>query len=652
MGHQDRVFAPRFTFAEEDLIVLDGRSMRLEYRNTEGCVLVASGGPGVPEHFTHAELSDLVRQNRLEVRRGHFLQAADRHRLEATCLLQSGMSGKGEERMRYREALVLGFHHVRDEQIARDGTASLVRTDASIERHRAAIEKAARPFYAKYATNQKAPASPEKFSARALRGWLKLHDRFGRLGLSDAYANSGNRDARLGAQVREIMNAEVRGYLSPSRPTKVTIYNNVAAVVAMQNDERRAAGLPLLKAPSRAAVSRAIDRLDPFTVAVAREGREAAMRRLRVTGSGLKPDVVRPLQRVEMDEMKIDLFASLKGSGLLDRVSEADQARLGITPKKGRWWVTVAACVATKVILGMRLSRNPNQFSALDCLEMSLTDKTGSACAVDALSPWTMGGLPELLVTDGGSAFKAASVRAACADLGMRHEIAVNGVPQLRGSIERFFGTLNAGLLPKLSGRSFESIAARGDHDGAADAALDVDDLTRALVRWVVDVYHNTPHAGIEGRTPLQAWEEGLREWGVCPPPGPGLLAQIFARPMRRSLEGDGVTIMGVRYQSRALAEYRIRARAGVVDCRWYHGDLGAIWVKAGDWIRVPAAIGGFAGVSASEWHAAAANLRAALQPGREIARDVALRALREIGEIDGAARRRAGLVSDTGIRT
>ena len=168
----------------------------------------------------------------------------------------------------------------------------------------------------------------------------------------------------------------------------------------------------------------------------------------------------------------------------------------------------------------------------------------------------------ELLVTDAGSAFKAADFRTACADLGIRQEIAIAGVPQLRARIERLFRTLNLSLMPRLSGRSFENSLARGDYDGLAETALNVDDLTRALTRWVVDVYHNTPHEGLAGRTPLDAWEQAMLDWGVTPPPGPELQAQIFARPMQRNLEGDGITVIGVRYHKRArISDNGIRPR-------------------------------------------------------------------------------------------
>ena len=647
MGHHSRDrFAPRFSFSEDDLILIEGRPMRLVHRNSEGCSFQPATG-GLSEHFTHPELADLQRRNRIEVKGRQFVDQGVRHVLERADRLHSFVDGAIEERVRYREALVLGFKEVQRHQAASGEKPFLNRTDASIEAHAGRIAAASAAFYAKTGAVTKAQATPSKFSARSLRRWLSNYEAMGRAGLADAHGKSGNRAQRFSREVSDLLAEGVKRYLSPNKPTKKKIYENVQIAVADLNDDREARGLPPLEAPSRNAVSAAIDKLDPFTVQVAREGREVAMRRHRQTGQGIGLGLDRPMQRVEMAETKIDLFALLNESGMIHLFSEAEREAYGLVPKRSRWWITVAICATTRVILGMRLTRNPNHHSALECLQMCLNDKGSFADAAGALSPWSMHGLMELLVTDAGSAFKAADFRTACADLGIRQEIAVAGIPQLRARIERVFRTLNLNLLPRLSGRTFESAVARGDHDPLGDAALNVDDLTRALVRWVVDVYHNTPHEGLGGRTPLEAWEQAMLDWGVAPAPGPEIQAQIFSRPMQRKLEGDGVTVLGVRYHSRELAEWGLHHRAGFVNIRWCPQDLGAIWVKAGEWLKVSAVFDGFSGVRANEWVASARRLRVSLRDGQAVSRSILRRAITEIEAINAQARVREGLVTE-----
>ncbi|WP_277019709.1 Mu transposase C-terminal domain-containing protein [Paracoccus hibiscisoli] len=639
-------FMPRFAFSEDDLVIIDDRPLRLVHRNSEGCSFQPEPG-GLSEHFTHPELADLQRHNRISVERRHFLDKSARHSLDRSDLLHTFLDGPIEERVRFRESLVLGFKEVQRQQADSGEKPSLNRTDRSIEAHADRISAASRAFFAKIQSSSKVQNAPSKFTARSLRRWLAQYEAMGRAGLADAHGKSGNRAQRFPREVSAILAEEVRGYLSANKPTKKKIFENVQIAVSDLNDDREARGLPLFDCPSRNAVSAAIGKLDPFTVAVAREGREAAMRRLRQTGQGIGQGLSRPMQRVEMDETKIDLFTLLNESGMIDLFSEAEREVLGLVPKRGRWWITVAICATTRVILGMRLMRNPNTLSALECLQMCLNDKGGYADAAGALSPWSMHGLMELLVTDAGSAFKAADFRTACADLGIRQEIATAGVPQLRARIERVFRTLNLSLLPRLSGRTFESAVARGDHDPLRDTALNVDDLTRALVRWVVDVYHNTPHEGLGGMTPLDAWEQAMLDWGVAPAPGPEVQAQIFSRPMERKLEGDGITVFGVRYHSRELAEWGLHHRGGVVNVRWSPQDLGAIWVKTGKWLKVSAVFEGFSGVRADEWIASARRLRVSLRAGQAVSRRILRRAITEIETINAQARVREGLVTE-----
>ncbi|WP_255731578.1 hypothetical protein [Phaeobacter sp. B1627] len=127
-----------------------------------------------------------------------------------------------------------------------------------------------------------------------------------------------------------------------------------------------------------------------------------------------------------------------------------------------------------------------------------------------------MHGTPELILFDGGSAFKSMRFRMAAEDLGVMWEMAMNGVPENRGTIERAFGSLRSDFAPRLSGHTFSSIMEKGDADPEKRAALTLDDFTFALLRWVIDIYHNTPHHGLGGETPVKAWRRLSKLHGVC----------------------------------------------------------------------------------------------------------------------------------------
>lgn len=630
-----------FFFDEVDRVTIDGIAYIPSVRNSEGYIFKRADSTGVAEGFSFEHLATLVREQRLSVETAYYMPQAAKTRMAGTVSSITLLSGAHEIRVRMRNAIVEAFL-----EMEKDG--QIVRTDKSINAHHGQLCGRATDFYARQTAlpSDRTGEQPKKFSARSLRRWLKEFEEFGIGGNTDNYASSGNRFGNISSEARVLLAEQVRGYLSRDRPTKAAIGLNTRAAFSAENAARAERELEPLLIPSRQAISEAINRLDPFTVAVSRYGYEDAMRRLCLTGQGLYA-LARPMQRVEMDEHCVDLISIFKEGGLLDFFSDEERKRLGLDGKKGRWWWTVAICATTRCIVGMRLSRTPTRHSALETLQMMMTEKTEWADAVHALSPWKMFGMPELLVTDNGSAFKSFEFRTACADLGIRSERSIGGLPQLRGRIERVFRTMGITLLPFLTGRTFSSIIQRGDYDAEARAALTADELAFALIRWVVDIYHNTPHEGLAGATPLQAWDEASEMYGVRPPPAIDKLGPIFAKPLTRVLGGDGISVMGVRYHSEDLARFGIHHTDKEMEVRWYPGDIGAIWVKLGEWVKVGAVFDGFAGVRAQDWITAAGRLRATLRKGQEASQEIVYKAIREIVAMNAAAKTRAKILTE-----
>ena len=139
---------------------------------------------------------------------------------------------------------------------------------------------------------------------------------------------------------------------------------------------------------------------------------------------------------------------------------------------------------------------------------MIVSNKSGISDAAGAAAKWNQYGSPELLVADNGPGFKSVGFTDECEDMGIPIERTIAGASSMRAAIERMFSIYVNGLLPSLNGRTFSNVVERGDHPSGGRARLDADDLAFALVRWIVDIHHNTPHVGLRGRTPLQQWQE------------------------------------------------------------------------------------------------------------------------------------------------
>ena len=141
-------------------------------------------------------------------------------------------------------------------------------------------------------------------------------------------------------------------------------------------------------------------------------------------------------------------------------------------------------------------------------------------------------GLPQRLYVDNGAAYRSRQLVLICAKLGMALVHARPYQPAGKGKIERFFRTLRAGWLNHLDAQALDSLQT----------------LNRSLWAWIEGEYHNTPHRGIEGRTPLEQW--ALASAAVRYPDATLDLDDIFLFEARRRVHKDRtVSLNGRLYE-------------------------------------------------------------------------------------------------------
>lgn len=491
-------------------------------------------------------------------------------------------------------------------------------------------------------------AFPDAVSPRALRGWVSLYKKGGKKALVDNCAKRGNRNSYFTAEEMKLLAQVVHDeYLTLQRKPISAVVLDVKRAFRKENERREAASEAKLRIPGREAVRLFIKRLDKFRVLVARYGEQEAMKKMRAVKSGI--DVLRPFERVEMDEWKIDLLTIMAKSGLLAMFSKEELEALGLDKRTTRWWLVVAIDCRTRCIVGMTLTANPKTSSAVKCLRMVTSYKGQFADQVGALAPWPMMGKPELLAVDNGSAFKSDIFTSTCADLGITKQQTIAGEPSMRGRIERVFHTLIMSLLPRLSGRTFGDVLERGDHPSEKRACLTIEDLSFALVRWVVDIYHNTPHEGLNGRTPLQQWEADLEDgnYPLHSLPTARQKRIAFGLPLSRVVQKDGIRAINVRYHSKELARWYLKHGERPVNVRWFDENIGSIEVQLdGVWVEVPAVSEVFHDVDASTWAAARRALRAKDAKRKEWEEEAIFQAISDI-EAMNAARQLSYRITD-----
>jgi putative transposase len=98
-------------------------------------------------------------------------------------------------------------------------------------------------------------------------------------------------------------------------------------------------------------------------------------------------------------------------------------------------------------------------------------------------------GAPDALYLDNGATYRGEVLRLACERLGITLIHARPGDAPARGKMERFWRTLREGCL---------------DHLGTVTSLHDVQ---ARLLAFLDEHYHRTPHGGLFGKTPAQAWE-------------------------------------------------------------------------------------------------------------------------------------------------
>ncbi len=170
-------------------------------------------------------------------------------------------------------------------------------------------------------------------------------------------------------------------------------------------------------------------------------------------------------------------------------------------------------------------------------------------------------GCPMRLYVDNGAVYRSQHLSLVCARLGITLIHSRPYQPSGRGKQERFFRSVRMRFLTML---------------GEADlASLDV--LNRRWWAWVEGEYHNSPHKGLGGQTPLDAWAMRSADVRI---PGPELdLREIFLFETKRRVARDRTcSLDGVLYEVDAalvgesiILRYDPSKKCGPVDV-WHRG--------------------------------------------------------------------------------
>lgn len=331
-----------------------------------------------------------------------------------------------------------------------------------------------------------------------------------------------------------------------------------------------------IKKPARATIYRWLDNLQQDLVDKAREGAEAARVKYRAALGNVKVGGV--LERIEIDHTPLDLI-------VIDSLT--------MLPL-GRPWLTMAIDHYSRMVVGFYISFNaPSSHGVLQCLRRAILPKDEwLARFPDIKGSWPVYGIPELIAVDNGTDLHSEALESSCMEMGIQILFCGSKTPQHKGAIERFFRTMNMGLIHRLPGTVFSSVDERGDYPAEDKAVIDMQSLVHLMTKWVVEVYNVTTHRGI-GARPVDKWIQSADRRIIEVPVHPQQLEVITGIPAKRTLFHYGIELDGLQYNSEQLQVLRRRTGENLsVQLKYYEDTVAHIHVfdpATKEYLKVPA---------------------------------------------------------------
>jgi len=345
----------------------------------------------------------------------------------------------------------------------------------------------------------------------------------------------------------------------------------ISAVMRRVEEDCKAAGI---EAPGYKAVRARVRACEPLRAAKRRLGPHEGEATQAPSVRGLRTS--RALQVVQIDHALVDLI-----------LVTADTRQV-----IGRPWITLAIDVHTRCVLGYHLGfEDPNQTSVGLCLEHACLPKGPWLHRLDVDVDYPMCGRMESVSWDNAKTFQATEVRRQCELYGIIVLTRPVRKPHYGAYIERYIGTF-MGKVHLLPGTTFSNSQDRGDYASERHAVMSFSEFAKWVALEIAGVYHNTPHRGLQGLTPKQAW---TRAWttqgGQCQLPP--LIADArefvvgFLPAESRKVCRQGIALKGLRYWDPALTPLINNGRAYRV--HYHQGDLSKVFLHIdGHYIDVP----------------------------------------------------------------
>lgn len=407
----------------------------------------------------------------------------------------------------------------------------------------------------------------DKPSASAALKWLDKFEKSGNdvRSLFPRFSQCGNRKRRIADELEKVCLQLINeDYMTRNRPTLKSVHEKVLTLIERENKLRPKASQ--LSMPSISTMRSALKSIPPEEVYASRYGAEAARHKYRTSIGASYAEA--PLAVYEIDHTRLDFIVVDEETGL-----EVD-----------RPWLTLVIDRFSRCIVGFYIGfEPPSHETVAAALKHAILPKT---LHESVSGNWPVYGIPVMIVVDNGLEFHGEALKQLCAEIGISISFCPRKKGWAKGTVERAIGTLNRNLSEMIpSGRTFHSVAERGDYDSGKNASVSLTAVRIAAEKYIVDVYHETFHRGIHCK-PIQKWEAYVDYENIRLPADPGEFDAISGNIATRKVFHYGVEINNITYNSPELMKYRDSFK-GKATIRWNNSDLGHIHVMVPDGPRL-----------------------------------------------------------------
>ncbi|MCF5162940.1 DDE-type integrase/transposase/recombinase [Pseudomonas congelans] len=251
-----------------------------------------------------------------------------------------------------------------------------------------------------------------------------------------------------------------------------------------------------------------------------------------------------PNSVVQIDHTPVDVII----------VDEADRLPIG------RPNLTMSIDVHTRMIGGFFFSLDPvGANSAALCIAHAVMQKNYWLAARDIPAEWPIYGLMQKIHVDNAKEFKGHALTRGCNEYGIILEHRPRKQPNYGPHIERAFRTFMA-KGHELPGTTFSNTLDKLDYDSEGKACMTLKELELWFTIFVVYIYHNDAHTGLNGVSPINYYSQCVH--GTKDRPGVGLPEPIeneekfrldFTPYFQRTVQRHGAKIDGIHYYAPIL---------------------------------------------------------------------------------------------------